>query len=142
MEIFINGIGTGQSSPAGQSPFTYWQAFKITSGFQPGVNRITFLVYNSGVANNPTGLRVQMTGSAWSKPQLKLDIQHSRLATTLSWGSLPHKTYFLEHADNVLGPWTPEPPNGIVPASYDAQWTELHRRFVDPVRFYRLSEVP
>jgi len=142
-DIFINGISTGRSSASGPGPFTYWQAFSIAGGFQPGPNTITFLVFNSGLlANNPTGLRVQMSGSAWSKPQLKLDIQYSRSVTTLSWGSLPHKTYFVEHAGDVAGPWFRDPVSGIFPGNYNAQFNDVHRRFVDPVRFYRVIEAP
>ena len=101
------------------------------------------MVFNSGfLANNPTGLRVQMSGSAYSKPQLKLDIQYSRNVTTIGWGSLPHKTYFVEHAADVVGPWIRDPLNGILAGSYYAQFQDVHRRFVDPVRFYRVIEAP
>ena len=62
--ILINANSVAFPSDAG---FTYWRAFSVGGGaIQPGVNTLTFIVYNAGLANNPTGLRVQMCGWAWT----------------------------------------------------------------------------
>lgn len=137
MDILINGISTGQGTAAG---FAHWQAFTISSGIQSGANTLIFVLYNSAAgALNPTGLRVQMCGWAWTAPQLKLDILHQPLVTTVSWGSLPHKTYFLEHAPDAAGPWTREP-NAIIPGNYRAHFDDLQRLFLGPTRIYRVFE--
>lgn len=56
LDILINGASTHQTA-AGLEGFS---AFSITSGFNPGVNTIDFLVNND---IGPTGLRVEMTGT-------------------------------------------------------------------------------
>lgn len=138
VDILLNGVSTpGIVGPTG---FTYWRAFNIFGGMQPGANTLTFVVHNSAGGNNPTGLRVQMCGWAWGTPQLKMDIRHSRLVTTLSWGSLPHKYYHLEHAPDARGPWT-RVPNPILGGTYRAHYDELHRFSVDPTRIYRVFEI-
>lgn len=55
--ILLNGASTG-SSAGGFSSFT---SFSITSGFVAGTNTLDFIVSNTG---GPTGLRVEMTGTA------------------------------------------------------------------------------
>ena len=138
--ILINANSVAFPSDAG---FTYWRAFSVGGGaIQPGVNTLTFIVYNAGLANNPTGLRVQMCGWAWTTPQLKLDIDHTRLRTRINWGSLPHKTYFIEHAASAAGPWIRQPLNGIIPGSYRAGYDDGHRLIFDPTRLYRVIEAP
>src|SRR5262249_46915482 len=57
VDILINGVSTGQLG-GGFGGFT---AFAINSGFVAGTNTIDFIVNNGG---GPTGLRVEMTGSA------------------------------------------------------------------------------
>ena len=138
MNILINGVSTGQ--PTTSAGFTHWQAFTVSGGFQPGYNTLTFVVFNAGSTPNPSGLRVQMCGWAWSTPQLKLDINHQRLVTTVSWGSLPNKSYFLDHAPDAAGPWTRRGP--ITPGSYRAHYDDLHRFSMDPMRIYRVYEAP
>lgn len=55
--ILINGVSTGDTA----SGFTSWSSFTIDTGFVEGVNTLDFIVYN---ASGPTGLRVEMTGTA------------------------------------------------------------------------------
>ena len=56
-DILINGVSTNQTS----SGFKNWSNFNIGTGFVAGVNTLDFIVINGG---GPTGLRVEMTGSA------------------------------------------------------------------------------
>ena len=140
VDILINGTSTAFP---GDAAFTYWKVFTVGGGtIQPGANTLTFITYNAGLANNPTGLRVQMCGWAYTTPQLKLDIDHTRSRTRTSWGSLPHKTYFIEHAADASGPWIRQPLNGIVPGSYRARYDDGHRFIFDPRRLYRVIEAP
>jgi hypothetical protein len=68
-EIWINGVDTG----IGHAGLGSWSpTFNITSGFDPGVNTITFLVTNnSATGANPSGLIVELsgTGSLSSVPE-------------------------------------------------------------------------
>lgn len=54
--IFVNGVGTGQSAGG----FTSWFNFGVNSGFVAGINTLDFLVRDAGVI---AGFRVEMTGS-------------------------------------------------------------------------------
>ena len=139
VDILLNGQSTGQ--PLGGGGFTSWQAFAITSGIQPGVNTLTFVTWNGSVGDNPTGLRVEMCGWATPPPLLKLDLAYGQRTVTVSWGSLPHKQYFLEHTDNLSGTWVREP--CFFPGAYEAQVIERYFRVPrDPIRFYRVIEAP
>jgi hypothetical protein len=61
LDILINGVSTGQTA-GGYSAFT---PFAITSGFAPGSNTLTFVTTNFCCdTSNPTGLRVELVGSA------------------------------------------------------------------------------
>lgn len=60
-DIRINGASTGSTA----ADFASFYTFAITGGFVDGLNTLDFLVVNTpGYADNPTGLRVEMTGSA------------------------------------------------------------------------------
>ena len=61
-DIFLNGVSTGFSSGG----FASWTAFSLSSGFQPGVNTLSFRVQNTG--GGPTGVRVEMAGTANAVP--------------------------------------------------------------------------
>src|SRR5207253_410812 len=63
LDILINGVSTGQRTSNG---FGDWTPFQITAGFVVGKNRLGFLVNNDASVdpNNPTGLRVEMNGTA------------------------------------------------------------------------------
>jgi hypothetical protein len=59
--ILINGVSTGQTAAG----FTGWSSFTLSSGFIAGVNTLDFIVYNVPQdTGNPTGLRVEMSGTA------------------------------------------------------------------------------
>jgi hypothetical protein len=62
-KIFLNGVNTGTGAPGGiVCCYDHFTAFRITSGFVPGVNRLDFIVHNSDCGPecvNPTGLRVE-----------------------------------------------------------------------------------
>ncbi len=63
--IFLNGVlVAGTSNSAEDCNFTLWCGFTVTSGFQYGTNTLDFRVDNLGTLDNPTGLRVEMTGTA------------------------------------------------------------------------------
>jgi PEP-CTERM motif len=69
LNILINGGSTGQTTPG--SSFGSFTDFIITSGFIPGINTLDFLVSNLDAdccsyptGFNPTGLRVELTGTA------------------------------------------------------------------------------
>jgi hypothetical protein len=55
--IWLNGVSTGYSGGG----FGFWTPFTISSGFIASVNTLDFTVWNGG---GPTGLRVEVTGSA------------------------------------------------------------------------------
>jgi len=61
VDILINGVSTGQTS-GGYSSLT---PFTINSGFVGGLNTLTFVTTNWCCdTSNPTGLRVELVGSA------------------------------------------------------------------------------
>ncbi len=69
-DILINGIDLGPVS--GGSQFWGWLPFEIMSGFVPGVNTLDFVVDNlpnSAPGINPSGLRVEMAGTAEPVPE-------------------------------------------------------------------------
>ena len=63
-DILINGHSTGFTyGGPGSSVYTSFASFTIGSGFQSGINTLTFDVVNGG---GPTGLRTEFTGSNFS----------------------------------------------------------------------------
>jgi hypothetical protein len=70
-DILLNGASTSNSN-SNLVAFQSWALFTISGGFVAGVNTLDFLVYNSpfntngslNTGNNPTALRVEMTGTA------------------------------------------------------------------------------
>ena len=61
-DLLINGISTGYTLPDYlYSNFQTQHALTITSGFQPGINTLEFVVSDVGVR---TGLRTYLTGTA------------------------------------------------------------------------------
>jgi hypothetical protein len=56
VEVWLNGVDTGSSAPG----FTSLTPFTINSGFQSGINTLTFVLVNLGPGSNPTGLRVEI----------------------------------------------------------------------------------
>jgi hypothetical protein len=60
MDIQINGISTGYTTPANAFKFGFFY-FEINDGFRSGVNYVDFIVHNDFA---PTGLRVEIHGIA------------------------------------------------------------------------------
>lgn len=61
--IDLNGVNTGICT--GVLDYGTLMAFSITSGFQPGINTLDFLVTNTVfVGTNPTGVIVEISGTA------------------------------------------------------------------------------
>lgn len=58
LDILINGVSTGNLG---------WLPFSINSGFVAGVNTLDFIVWQS--SGGPTGLRVEISGTADSVPE-------------------------------------------------------------------------
>jgi RHS repeat-associated protein len=59
--ILLNGVAVPSSATPGLSGLT---PFTISSGFVAGVNTLDFVVTNAGSSPNPTGLRVDISGTA------------------------------------------------------------------------------
>jgi CSLREA domain-containing protein len=61
-QVLLNGVATGFVNDGNfgvvGSPFT------ITSGFVAGVNTLDFVVNNAGTGANPTGVRIELSGTA------------------------------------------------------------------------------
>lgn len=61
--ILLNGT---QITQGGLGTFNSWTSFSASSGFVGGLNTLSFRVRNfAGVGVNPTGLRVEVLGSAY-----------------------------------------------------------------------------
>ncbi len=60
-KITLNGTDVVSGCSTG---FSVWCDFTISSGFQLGNNNLDFFINNAGTVSNPTGLRVEMTGTA------------------------------------------------------------------------------
>ena len=61
LDILINGVSTGNTAAG----LDTWSPFTISSGFVDGLNTLDFIVNNDA---GPTGVRVEMTGSAVDPP--------------------------------------------------------------------------
>lgn len=71
--MFLNGQPIPGTTTADIFTFQRFVNFDITSGFVPGMNTLSFVVYNSPDQNqypdpNPTGLLVQLSGTASIDP--------------------------------------------------------------------------
>lgn len=147
VDVLLNGVSTGIRSPAGAvggEPFTSWQAFAITSGFQPGANTLTFVTRNGpSFGTNPSGVRAQLCGFAGSEPLMVMNISPARRGYQFTWGALPHKQYFFERSTDLNGPWTRDS-TPIAPGSYRVTAFDFFPLIggVKPVQFYRVVEVP
>jgi hypothetical protein len=65
VDILLNGVSLGLTAEGLES----WYDFVIDSGFIAGINSLEFVVYNKpGLSGNPTGLRVDMAGTATVVP--------------------------------------------------------------------------
>ncbi len=69
-QIWLNGVYAGISK--GNSGYSSLDPFSLTSGFQPGINTLTFVVNNANesLAYNPSGLHVNnLQGTANAIPE-------------------------------------------------------------------------
>jgi hypothetical protein len=99
IDILINGQSTGQRNTA---QFTSYTPFRISSGFIRGGNTLTFIVNNAdGPGNNPTGLRVEMDGTAafLSSPIIAPPVWQKG-KVTLTWEGRPGWQYIIEYNDD------------------------------------------
>jgi len=67
IDILINGISSGATNDGAFGSYSGFTAFTITSGFVAGLNTLDFIVNNAsggGGSGNPTGLRVEVNGTA------------------------------------------------------------------------------
>jgi hypothetical protein len=60
--IWLNGVSTGFANDGDFRAL--WNAFTITSGFVEGTNTLDFVVNNTPPSVSPTGLRVELNGTA------------------------------------------------------------------------------
>ena len=65
--IYLNAVDTNDC--VGDGDFRFLTAFSIDSGFVAGTNTIDFIVDNGGTYPNPTGLLVELTGTATAIPE-------------------------------------------------------------------------
>jgi virginiamycin B lyase len=86
-QVLINGADAGV--PAGSSTdFSNFHSFTISSGFVSGLNTLDFVVENipqpdpSNNAHNPSGLRVEMTGTAQQIPDQPLSAAGTSIQTS------------------------------------------------------------
>lgn len=66
LNILINGTPLGLNTGPGNGAFTSFHSFTVNSGFVGGLNTLDFVVNNANgrPGGNPTGLRVEMNGTA------------------------------------------------------------------------------
>jgi len=64
-DVLLNDESTGIKTTSGFSGFT---EFEITSGFVAGINTVDFKVNNAPPGINPTGVRVELNGTAKELP--------------------------------------------------------------------------
>src|SRR5204863_2446972 len=104
LDILINGVSTHQSNTAQFSGFT---PFQITNGFQGAINRLTFVLSNGRgepSGNGPTGLRVEMCGTAspTAVPFLRsVGLDPRGRGMIITWGSLRNRTYHVRYKENL-----------------------------------------
>jgi hypothetical protein len=110
LDILINGVSTGQANTQQFSDLTY---FQINHGFVSGRNTLTFLLNNGPGegGESPTGLRVEMTGTAepTKAPPIRLSINRlDEGHVQLSW-PLTTQALGLREASTPCPPlgWTP-----------------------------------
>ena len=113
MNILLNGApiaGTGTGpSPGSYNSFHPFSPFSITTGFLAGQNTLQFLVHNDG---GPTGLRVDMTGTACRCTPEEFPLFGTGLTDTV----LPTPLVLL--GDNVVDPhFTVSGPAGFTGAT-------------------------
>ena len=63
--VLLNGVPTGDANSGNFGAFV---PFSISGGFVSGINTLDFVVNNAGDTANPTGLRVELSGTAEIEP--------------------------------------------------------------------------
>jgi hypothetical protein len=112
-DIRLNGVSLGLQT-SGYSSFT---TFTIKNGFVAGNNTLDFVIFNEGSSTNPSGLRVELSGTAVAQPQ-------SPAGTALVKSTAPRQTaaqsaLLEEHANQTTR---------VVSA--DANGSQHHAQFV------------
>jgi hypothetical protein len=62
--LLLNGSSTGNTAPPSGNGFSQLTPFSISSGFVSGINTLDFIVENNWPGPTPSGLQVEMTGTA------------------------------------------------------------------------------
>src|SRR5258708_2997504 len=75
--MLLNGV---QVAVTGSS-FSAFTSFTIGSGFLAGTNTLDFVVNNGGSSPNPTGLRVDLSGTASTSTQPATGYRYGRVVT-------------------------------------------------------------
>lgn len=101
-DIRINGVSTGIAT----SGFNAWNGpYTINSGFVAGLNTLDFVWTNEGPGDNPSGLRIKMSGTAVPRPgqtELAADKNAYYFRTTFHFDPDPTAYTRLE-ADWMIG---------------------------------------
>ena len=100
--IKLNGVSTGSSS----SSFSAFTAFTINSGFVAGLNTLDFVVTNFGTSANPTGLRVDVSGTASSSGTTTIAVTVSPGTATLTGSGQQNFTASVTGTANTAVTWT------------------------------------
>jgi hypothetical protein len=95
--ILLNDVSTGWTSGG----FSSFSIFRITSGFVPGINTLTFAVNNDGTLPNPAGLRVEIRGTTRADLQIT-SITYSGSNAKVTWISQPGRIYRLQRKTDLL----------------------------------------
>jgi hypothetical protein len=103
--IKLNGVTVGPSSFG----FLSWTPFTITSGFVAGVNTLDFVVTNDGSSSNPTGLRVDLSGSATPSVAPPITVTVSPPTVTLLPGQFQPFTATVGGTSNQAVAWSISP---------------------------------
>lgn len=72
VDVLLNGVSTGIKSSGTCGVTNYYgifTSFSITSGFIAGVNTLTFILQNAHTNPNPTGVDIQISGTALPAPE-------------------------------------------------------------------------
>lgn len=141
IDILINGQSTGQSNTV---LYGSWTPFQLLNGFVANKNTLTFLV-NNGVgqaaSTGPTGLRVEMGGTAVPMPLSINSISQGGGIVTFRWNSVPGQTYRVQYKGTLSDPsWTDL--SGDVTASALTATKSDNTLGAAAQRFYRVVELP
>lgn len=116
LSVDLNGTPTGNT---GGGFAAFGAPFTITQGFHPGVNTLDFVVRNLGATNNPSGLRVEMSGTADPADTDPPEIQGAADRTFAYDGSAVHLT------PELLGITAEDAVDGAVPVVLSPDTVDL-----------------